>query len=73
MTNTKANNVTTNAAIPRRGFFGALAATVAGAVGLERLTKPFAAPPSSASNEKPVIAAHPNSVPRTEEGSRRHG
>lgn len=73
MTNTKANNEQPTGSIPRRGFFGALAATVAGAVGLGHLVAPSAAASAAASTEKPVITTHPNAVARTEEGSRRHG
>jgi hypothetical protein len=73
MTNTKANNEQHTRAIPRRGFFGAVAAAVAGAVGLGHLVPPSVAPIAPASDEKPVISAHPNAIPRTEEGSRRHG
>lgn len=73
MTNTKANNEQRSGAIPRRGFFGALAAAVTGAGGLGHLTKPSAAPLAAVSDEKPVISVHPNAVPRTDEGSRRHG
>lgn len=69
MTNTKANNEQHTGGLPRRGFFGAIAASVAGAVGLGHLVAPSAA----ASTEKPLITTHPNAVARTEEGSRRHG
>jgi hypothetical protein len=73
MTNTKANNEQHTGGIPRRGFFGALAATVAGAVGLGQFVKPSASPIATAPNTKPVVSVHPNAVPRTDESSRRHG
>ena len=73
MTNTKVNTVTPNGAMPRRGFFGAIAASVAGVVGLGHLVKQPAAGPSAAPDSTPTVSVHPNAVARTEEGSRRHG
>lgn len=73
MTNTKANNEQPTGGIPRRGFFAALAATAAGAVGLGHLVPPSATPIATPPDTKPVVSVHPNAVFRTDEGSRRHG
>ncbi len=57
----------------RRGFFVTLAATVAGAIGMNRIIPSLIVRQQTLTNEKPVVVVHPNAIARTEEGSRRHG
>ncbi len=62
-------------AIPRRGFFLALAAVLSGGVGAGSILRSWTdrrrsdATPTAT----PVVTIHPNAVARTEEGSPRHG
>ena len=66
---------TTQRGLPRRGFFAALGAAVAGGFGAGSILRSWTDRRISMTpaDEPPVVTVHPSAIARNEEGSPRHG